>query len=226
MSSATVPRVKVCGMTHEDDLAVAVDAGADAVGVVTDVPVDTPREVTTERAVELVAAVPPLVTSVLVTMPDDPASAVELARAVEPDAVQLHGDLSREAAATVAERVPTSVIKAVDADDPGLIAGYADAVDALLVDSADAEGGGGTGRTHDWDRTREAVTDLSTPVILAGGLTPDNVADAVRTVDPFGVDVASGVEVADAPDAGRRKNPDAVREFVANAKAAREVASP
>jgi phosphoribosylanthranilate isomerase len=77
------------------------------------------------------------------------------------------------------------------------------------VDSIDEDGGGGTGRTHDWEQTRERVADLDTPVVLAGGLTPDNVAEAVATVDPFAVDVATGVERS-----GGVKDHDAVRAFV------------
>ncbi|SNZ17263.1 phosphoribosylanthranilate isomerase [Natronoarchaeum philippinense] len=234
-------RVKICGSTHEHDVSAAVDAGADAVGVIADVPVDTPREVDAERARELLAAVPPLVTGVLVTMSETPDDAIDLVDTVEPDAVQLHGDLSPEAAATVADTVSASTIKAVDADEPERCLAYDDAVDALLVDSVDAEGGGGTGDTHDWERTREAVTDAESPVILAGGLTPENVAEAVETVSPFGVDVASGVErersESDARqgvertdeverserNADGRKDADAVARFVANATGRPEV---
>ena len=84
-----------------------------------------------------------------------------------------------------------------------------DPADALVVDSLDESGAGGTGETHDWARTRALVGSLSSPVVLAGGLTPGNVADAVETVDPFAVDVASGVEA----DPGR-KDPAAVSAFV------------
>ncbi|MFC6730874.1 phosphoribosylanthranilate isomerase, partial [Natronoarchaeum mannanilyticum] len=190
----------------------------DAVGVIADVPVETPREVSAERARALLDAVPPLVTGVLVTMPETPADAIELVETVDPDAVQLHGDLSPRDAATVADAVSIPVIKAVDADEPERCAAYDDTVDALLVDSVDAAGGGGTGDTHDWERTREAIADVESPVLLAGGLTPENVAEAVATVEPFGVDVASGVERANLPDgADGRKDPDAVRRFVANA---------
>ncbi len=217
-------RAKICGSTHETDIATAVDAGADAVGVIADVPVDTPREVDAERARELLDAVPPLVTGVLVTMPATPEDAVELVETVRPDALQLHGDLSPEDAATVADAVSIPVIKAVDADEPERCAAYDGVVDALLVDSVDAQGGGGTGTTHDWERTREAISDVESPVLLAGGLTPENVAEAVATVEPFGVDVASGVERSDLPDgADGRKDVDAVRRFVVNAAGSGEV---
>jgi len=217
-------RAKICGSTHETDVAAAVAAGADAVGVIADVPVDTPREVDADRACELLDAVPPLVTGVLVTMPETPADAIELVESVRPDAVQLHGDLSPAEASTVADGVSIPVIKAVDGDEPERCAAYDGVVDALLIDSVDAQGGGGTGDTHDWERTREAIADVASPVLLAGGLTPENVAEAVATVGPFGVDVASGVERSDLPGgADGRKDPDAVRRFVANATTSSEV---
>jgi phosphoribosylanthranilate isomerase len=91
--------------------------------------------------------------------------------------------------------------------------GYADSADAVLVDSVDDAGGGGTGETHDWDRTREFADSVDVPVVLAGGLTPENVGEAVETVEPYGVDTASGVE-----HEGGLKDHDAVRAFVAAAR--------
>ncbi len=170
-----------------------------------------------ERAADLVAAAPPFVTTVLVTMPDSPERAVELVERVNPDAVQLHGDGPVSDVAYVAANTSAAVLKTVDAADPEG-ARYDDVADTLLVDSVDEEGAGGTGRTHDWDATREFVDSVDSPVVLAGGLTPENVADAVATVEPFAVDVASGVE-----HTGGEKDHDAVRQFVANATGHREV---
>ncbi|MFB6178251.1 MAG: phosphoribosylanthranilate isomerase [Halorientalis sp.] len=208
-------RTKVCGITRETDLHAAVDAGADALGFTAAVTVDTPREIDVDRAADLVAQVPPFVTSVLVTMPETVGRAVELVETVEPDAVQLHGTLGPDEVATVRKRVPSKVLIAVDAEDSE-IGAYAQAADALVVDSVDEQGGGGTGETHDWERTRELVTDLDVPVVLAGGLTPANVAEAVETVRPFAVDAASGVERD-----GGIKDHDAVQRFVERATRAR-----
>jgi phosphoribosylanthranilate isomerase len=211
-------RVKICGLTREADLDAVVDAGADAVGVTAAVTVDTPREVPVERASELVAAVPPFVTGVLVTMPESVERAVDIVETVAPDAVQLHGTLGPDAIAAVRERVPAKVVAAVDAEADDAPA-YAEAADALLVDSVDEQGGGGTGETHDWERTRDIVADLAVPVVLAGGLTPENVAEAVETVGPFAVDVASGVE-----SEGGVKDHEQVRQFVERATSARVTA--
>ncbi|MEF8842616.1 MAG: phosphoribosylanthranilate isomerase [Haloarculaceae archaeon] len=210
-------RVKVCGLTHPQDLGVAVEAGADAVGIVSDVAVDTPREVPTERARGLAEVVPPFVTSVLVTMPDSAAECVDLAGRVGVDAVQVHGDLAPEVVGRLRGAFDGDVLVATDHERAPE---YADVVDGLVIDSVDEAGAGGTGETHDWERTREAVEAFDVPVVLAGGLVPSNVARAVRTVRPFAVDVASGVE-GGVPG---RKDRDAVRAFVSRAKRAGDYA--
>lgn len=207
-------RVKICGITREPDRECAVRAGADAVGFITDVPVETPREIPPERAGDLVSGVPPFVTSVLVTMPGTPAEAVELSERTGADAIQVHGTLTPEEVETLGERVDIPVIAAVDGGETAIEA-YAEAASALLVDSTGEDGGGGTGRTHDWDRSRELREEISTPLILAGGLTPENVAGAVERVDPFAVDTASGVERT-----GGQKDPEAVERFVRRAEGA------
>lgn len=204
-------RVKVCGLTTAEDRDVAIDAGAHALGFIVDVSVDTPREIDAEHAADLVAGVPPLVTSVLVTMPSAVQPAVRLQERVGADAIQVHHSLAPEYVAGLGDRTEAAVIAVVDpeADD---VPAYAEAADAVLVDTPSAAGGGGTGATHDWERTRELVGTLDTPVILAGGLTPDNVAEAIAAVEPFAVDTASGVERS-----GGRKDHDAVHEFVRTA---------
>lgn len=210
-------RVKTCGITNAGDRDAAITAGADALGFIVDVTVETPREIAPDMAADLIAGVPPFVTAVLVTMPDSVVAARELRERTGADAIQVHGRLDPDAVADLGES--ETVVAAVDADEPDEVRAYDGAADALLVDSTDAEGGGGTGRTHDWERTRELRRELDSPVILAGGLTPDNVAGAVRTVDPYAVDVATGVERT-----GGEKDHDALAAFVGNATRAREVA--
>lgn len=202
-------RVKICGITESGDLDSVVESGADAVGLTVGVPVETPREIGTQEAAALAEATPPFVTTVLVTMPDSPRDAAELAGQVQPDAVQVHGDLSPDGLASLSETVRGGVVKAVSPEDAEA---YDAVADALLVDSLDESGAGGTGEAHDWARTAELVETLSSPVVLAGGLTPSNVAEAVETVRPFAVDVASGVESRPG-----RKDPDAVGSFIRHA---------
>jgi phosphoribosylanthranilate isomerase len=176
-------RVKVCGITSRDELDAVVDGGVDAVGFVTEVPVDTHRKLTREQTRELVAATPPFVTTVAVTMPEDDENASALARETDADAVQVHNGVGVEGAAEHAK-----VIERTEFEEPS------DAADAVIVDSTDAEGAGGTGETTDWEAAAEFIEDTVFPVVLAGGLEPSNVADAVERVEPYAVDVSSGVE--------------------------------
>lgn len=207
-------RVKICGLTREEDLQAAVDAGADAVGTITDVPVETPREIEPSDAADIVAAAPPFVSTTLVVVPESAGRAVELAQAIKPDAIQLYGEFEASDVRFVRAETGAKVIPALDYDERERALDYDEAADAILLDSTE-DGAGGTGETGDWEATRDLVDDLDSPVVLAGGLTPENVAEAVRTVEPYAVDVASGVE-----SAGGEKDEAAVRAFVRNAKQA------
>lgn len=208
-------RVKVCGVTSESDLRAVDDAGADAVGVISEVTVDTPREVSLSRASTLFDAAPPFLTTTLVSMPSSVTRAVELAATVSPDVLQLHGDFDADEFQRISAQTDARVVAVVDSDSSARARAIAHVVDGVLVDSVSDGGAGGTGETHDWTATAEVVETLDAPVTLAGGLTPDNVAEAVRTARPYGVDVASGVEAE-----GGVKDHDAVRAFVRNATAA------
>ena len=210
-------RVKICGLTRGADVRAAVDAGADAVGVIADIPVDSPREVDPAAAAELLAAVPPFVTATLVAMPESAERAVELARTTAPDAIQLHGEWTPDELRFVRAETACKLLITIDADEPARAESFDGVADALVVDSTDESGAGGTGETHDWTATGTLATRLTTPVVLAGGLTPENVAEAVQTAEPFAVDVSSGVELTPG-----HKDHNAVARFVANA--GREVA--
>jgi phosphoribosylanthranilate isomerase len=204
-------RVKICGITGRADRDAAVAAGADALGVISGVPVETPRELPAGEAAALVDGLDPFVTSVLVTGPDSVQTAVTRQERVGADLLQVHGTLAPAEVGGLRERVGAGVVVAVDSESER-VGAYAAAADALLVDSTTETGMGGTGETHDWERTGAIAASVDVPVVLAGGLTPENVHAAVETADPFAVDVASGVE----RDPGR-KDHDAVRRFVTEA---------
>lgn len=206
-------RVKLCGMTRSTDIEAAAAAGADAIGVICEVPVDTPRSVDRATATELLDAVPPFLSRVLVIMPETASEAIEYYCHVEPDAIQIHGLTDRAELAAIATAIDGGLFVAIDADELDTIPAIADLVDGVFVDSLTEDGAGGSGETHDWDRTRSSIADLDVPVVLAGGLTPENVAEAIETVDPYGVDVASGVERD-----GGIKDHDALARFVENAR--------
>jgi len=205
-------RVKICGVTNGADLRAVADAGADAVGVISEVSVDTPREVDLAQAAELTSTAPPFLTTVLVTMPETPEDAVDAVRTVTPDVVQLHGEFSPDEIGYIRAETEAKVVPVVDYDEPERARELDEAADALLVDSTGDGGGGGTGETGDWGAAAELRRDLVSPVVLAGGLTPENVAEAAATVEPFAVDVASGVERS--PGA---KDHASVSRFVRNA---------
>jgi len=181
-------RVKICGMTRLEDAELAVSLGASAVGFV--LWAQSPRAVSVEGARDIARALPPLVARVGVFVNEDPRRVAEIVREIGLDAVQLHGDERVDDYRTVGARL----IRAVTLDHDGA----EDEAAALapdvtpLVDAHDRARRGGTGRTADWDRA--AAVAARRPILLAGGLTPANVAEAVRRVRPWGVDVASGVE--------------------------------
>lgn len=205
-------RVKICGQTRKADVEASVAAGADAVGVIVDVPVDTPRAIGRRRATELLELVPPFVTGVLVTMQERVVDVVDLVEAVRPDAVQIHGGLNPAEIRDLVQTTTIPVITAIDVESRTEIDELDGIVDALLLDSRGEHGGGGTGRTHDWETARKIKQSVDVPIVLAGGLTPDNVETAIETVEPFAVDVATGVE-----SDGGEKDRRAIESFVARA---------
>jgi len=176
--------VKICGITRAEDAAAAVECGAGALGFV--FWQGSPRCIDPYRARTITATLPPFVTAVgvFVNQPADYVSHV--ASLVRLGAVQLHGDETAGYAAGIA----APAIKAVTVADPQLSGWPARSL--LLLDVHDPEMRGGTGRTVDW-RAAAAIA-AQRPILLAGGLTPENVADAVARVRPFGIDVSSGVE--------------------------------
>lgn len=196
-----VVRAKVCGVRSDRDLDVVVRSGADAVGLICGVTHVTEDELTADQARRLARRTPPMVSTVLVTHLEDAGEILRLADHVGVDTIQVHGLVSPETVARVAELAGgRRVIRAVHVVGPAAVDDaleLVDLCDAVLLDSRTSDRLGGTGRTHDWSISRQvadALRDRGRPVILAGGLRPENVADAVRAVRPFAVDVNSGVE--------------------------------
>ncbi|HEX9993133.1 MAG TPA: phosphoribosylanthranilate isomerase [Acidimicrobiales bacterium] len=197
--------VKICGVTSEEDALLAVALGADAVGFVF---APSRRQVTAERARDIARRLPPEVLTVGVFRDEAPQRVVDLVHTAGLRAVQLHGHETPEQARWVRARVPF-LIQAFPGGDPALARAADYGADAVLVDSASP----GSGEVWDWSLAEGAPSGHR--VILAGGLTPGNVAGAVARVRPWGVDVASGVESSPG-----RKDPVKVRAFVAAARAA------
>lgn len=183
-------RIKICGITRENDAALAASLGAEAIGFV--FWPGSPRAVSVDRAREIIAATPRSVVKIGVFVNQPLEEVRATAEALDLDGVQLHGDESDEEMAAL----PLAIIKAVPLGQAGSEQRAIDLPAGVvpLVDAFDPVRRGGTGQTVDWDAA--ARISAKRPMMLSGGLTAENVGDAIRKVDPWYVDVSSGVEAA------------------------------
>jgi phosphoribosylanthranilate isomerase len=218
-------RVKICGLTREEDVDAVVDAGADAVGFISGI-ASSPRNLSISRAASLISRIPPFVTPVLVTSGQALVENSDVVKRIAPKAIQLYGGLfSPETVRSTfhAYLLLPFPVRRQEEEGGGTEAlakakeaarGY----DALLTDTYQKGVEGGTGLTSDWNEC-EAIrkTIAPTPLILSGGLRPENVELAIATVAPYCVDVSSGVESAPGV-----KDPAKVRAFVSKASSAGE----
>ena len=205
-------RVKICGITNSEDARVAVEAGAHALGFIFFA--QSPRNISQAEAKRIIEAVPPFVTKVGVFVNESLETILRIVKETGIDTVQLHGDESPEFGEQIA-RENLKVIKAFrikDQSSLGALKGFRAA--AFLLDSYVPGQLGGTGAKFSWDLAVQAA-GMGTPIILAGGLVPENVGDAVSKVAPYGVDVSSGVESAPG-----KKDHAKVRAFIEAARSA------
>lgn len=180
-------RIKICGLTRPEDVRAAVEAGADAIGLVFYPP--SPRFVSFERAAELAALVPPFVTTVGLFVNPDPAYVQQALAQVPLQLLQFHGD-ETEAQCAIHGRPWIKAARVRAGVDLVEFAASHPSAAGLLLD-AFVEGYGGGGKVFDWSLIPQC---LGRPLILSGGLDPENVGEAVRRVRPWAVDVSSGVE--------------------------------
>jgi len=208
-------KVKICGFTVPEDVVRACRAGADMIGVIVDAPVR--RSVTPERARSLFSVVPKSVSRVAVMVPKNINHAVRIVHELKPDYLQTHGSMTVTELEEIKEATGVQIIAVVNVpqkvEEPQEVIARAletaKVADFVLVDTEHAGAGGGTGLTHDWKVSRSVRETIDRPLILAGGLNPSNVLEAIKTVRPYGVDVASGVE----SEVGK-KDPEFMREFI------------
>ena len=199
--------VKICGLTTEEDALLAIGMGADALGF-NFVP-GSKRQIAPQKAREIVRRLPPETLTVGIFRDELPDRVIEITHKAGLRAAQLHGRETAEQTRQVRAQVPI-VIKAFSAGDPALASVGDFGADVVLIDGAEP----GSGEVFDWSLA-EGVPLAGQRVLLAGGLHPGNVADAIEQIRPWGVDVASGVERAPG-----QKDAVKVREFVAAARAA------
>ncbi len=193
-------RTKICGIRNLSDAQTAIRAGANAVGFLVGITHLAEDKISKEEAKDIIAQLPPFVSAVLVTHLTDKNEIVELAKYLGVGTVQIHDYIPPRDLQFVKDNLPfCKIIKAVHVMDREkaleMVKDFEGVCDALLLDSRTEDRLGGTGKTHDWNISREIVSKSKVPVILAGGLNEDNVYDAVKKVKPFGVDVNSGVEI-------------------------------
>jgi phosphoribosylanthranilate isomerase len=207
--------IKICGMTNLEDALVAVDAGADAVGFV--FYDKSPRKVDIDAARKIVAELPASLEKVGVFVNQQEASICSIVDAVKLTAVQMHGDTEDPHVAdlVVAKCPQVKVLAAIFMNQPNpqarAILWRPDVVQAFLADSGSVTQHGGTGRRFDWDAAVPVLDHIKKygRVVAAGGLTAENVGEAIEVLKPWGVDVSSGVEISPG-----KKDPEKVRAFV------------
>ena len=214
-------KVKICGIKRIEDALAAISYGADAIGLLVGQEHTSDDFIDDELAKSIVEALPPFCSSVMVTHLTDVPKIIELASKIGVTTIQLHGYSKPSDVNDIKIALPyIKIYKAIHItgeDSVDIGKDFLPFVDAVLLDTTNLSTGqvGGTGITHDWSISKKIVQEYNKPVILAGGLTPDNVADAIKYVMPFGVDVNSGIKGADG-----YKDKDKLNDFIGNAKLA------
>lgn len=200
LMAGTKPRVKICCISSVAEAALAVRYGASALGLVSAMP-SGPGVIAEDLIVEIAAAVPPPVATFLLTSQTDAASIIAQQRRTRANTIQICDTVTPDCLRELRDALPgialVQVIHVTGEESIAEATTVSDKVNALLLDSGNQKLAvkelGGTGRAHDWRISRKIVESVTVPVFLAGGLTPDNVATAIREVQPFGLDICSGL---------------------------------
>ena len=221
MKDSARTRIKICGITRIADARAAVDAGADAIGLV--FWPGTPRVVGIDQAQAIVAALPPFMTVVALFVDPEPHVVRSVLDTVPIDVLQFHGSEPPQLCRAFGRRYVKAISVKDDVDLLESVSPYDDAAGLLFDAFTEGDLPGGTGRAFDWGRLTASVRSrMSRPLILSGGLTAGNVGRAIQDVAPWGVDVSSGVEELDAHGKPRRglKDPARIRAFVQGVRSA------
>ena len=209
-------KVKICGITNEEDAVKAALFGADYVGFLVEIDFAEDK-VTRQEAKELIKKLPLEVLPVFVTYIQKAKPIIEIAKEINPAIIQLHNDIALQEIGKIRKSLPkvqlTKSISVVDENSLKEAKKYEKYVDYLLLDSKVKGRKGGTGRVHDWGISRKIVKSTKCKVFLAGGLNPDNVKEAIDKVKPYAVDTNSGVKLKP-----RKKDPKKLELFIKRAK--------
>jgi phosphoribosylanthranilate isomerase len=210
MEPTRVPRVKICCISSVAEARMAIDAGASALGLVSAMP-SGPGVISEEQIAEIAASVPPPIATFLLTSKQDVDSIIAQQRGCRTNCVQLCDCVTSGSLRDLKRALPgVSIIQVIHVTGPESVeeaATIARAVDAILLDSGNpalaVKELGGTGRRHDWSLSRRIRERVSVPIFLAGGLKAENVSEAIRAVQPFGLDLCSGVRTDGKLDEGK-----------------------
>ncbi len=182
-------KIKICGITNKEDALWAVNLKVDALGFIF---AESPRRVKPEIVQKIVELLPPFISSVGVFVNEDRRKVEEITESCGLTTLQFHGEESP----SYCEEFKQKVVKAFRVKDKSVLrkaAQYQERVDAYLLDTYSPSKYGGTGKTFDW-RIAKEIKEFGLPIILSGGLNPENIKEAISEVEPYGVDVSSGVE--------------------------------
>jgi len=213
MDATTKPRVKICCIASVAEAWMAIEHGASAIGLVSAMP-SGPGPIAEELIAEIAAPVPPGVASFLLTCKQDVASIIDQQRRTRVNTIQICDRLTDGTYEDLRQALPgISLVQVIHVTGPEAVheaLAISSHVDAILLDSGNqslkVKELGGTGRTHDWALSRAIRESVEVPVYLAGGLKPENVAEAIRAVRPFGVDVCSGLRTDGRLDESKLKS--------------------
>jgi len=211
-------RTKICGIASYEDLKIAENSGTDAVGFLVGKKHNAYGFISVELASELRKKTNPFISTVVVTHIEDVNEIIHIAETIKPNAIQLHNDLSINVIKLLKAKLQyQKLICKVSIQDFSAVnraIELQEYADAILLDSIDTinDKVGGTGIVHNWDISKQIVKTLEKPIILAGGLNPENIKNAIIKVSPWGVDVNTGVTI------NRIKDAVLVNKFVLNAK--------
>jgi phosphoribosylanthranilate isomerase len=215
----TTPRVKICCICSLEEAWTAIKHGASALGLVSEMP-SGPGVIPESLIADIAGRIPPFVSSVLLSSKRTPSEIVEQHRRCGTNAIQICDDLDPDGLDEIRSTLPgIDIIKVIHVHGEGSIEEaktVSPHVDGILLDSGSKGGSvvelGGTGRTHNWEVSRRIVEAVEVPVILAGGLNHGNVVEAINLVQPYAVDVCSGVRT------GGRLDPDKLQSFMSRVK--------
>jgi phosphoribosylanthranilate isomerase len=200
MKPTTTPRVKICCISSVQEAALAIECGASALGLVSHMP-SGPGVITDEQIAEIAATVPPPIGTFLLTSRQSASDIIAQHRFCRTNCIQICDHLISGSHRELKDALPgISIVQVIHVAGPESVyeaCAVAPHVDAILLDSGNQKLAvkelGGTGKTHDWTLSREIRETIDIPFFLAGGLTPENVAQAIQEVAPFGIDLCSGV---------------------------------